>query len=379
MPPHGIEFDLLCAIARPTPDLERAHELLKRDVELDVLFSLAEWHGVRPAVAGLAGIDDTPERSTELKQRVRGFERSHAPRALAMAGELARVGSALRAAGIPFVAFKGPILALQLYGGLSRREYIDIDLLVAPRHAEAAKTLLASFGYRNTQGDPAFVRTFLGAQGQVALKRPDLAIGIDLHWTFTGRKLPFPLSPDEVWSRLDTVMLAGQAVPTLVPEDLALLLAGHGTKETWSQLKWVADFACLVERHRELDWARLLARARRRHSGDSVLLAMTMAHRLLGTTVPATLAAPLAERPRIGGEADRLITVLRQGIPEGPPENFYDFLLCDRAIDRWLATARTILTPTAGDYHALPLPRALWPVYWLTRPFRLANRALRRA
>ena len=378
MPPQGIEFDLLCAVAGPRPDLGRANELLKRDVDLDVLFSLAEWHAVRPALAALAGIDDNPERSADLKQRASAFERPHVTRSLSMAGELTRVGRALAASGIPFFVFKGPILALQLYGGLAQREYADIDLLVPPDRSEAAKALLASLGYRNSQGDPVFVRTFLGAQRQVALERPGLAAAIDLHWAFTGRKLPFPLAAEDVWSGLDTVVVAGQAVPTLATEDLALLLAGHGTKEAWLQLNWVADFAFLVERHPELDWARLLARARRRHCGDAVLLAMTMAHRLLGTAIPDALLASVAGRPRVGSEADRIITVLRQGIPEGPREHLYDLLLCDRPIDRWRALARTTLTPTAGDYHAMPLPRALWPLYWLTRPFRLAGRALRR-
>lgn len=371
-------FDLLCAVARPRPDLERARVILEMGVDFDALFSAASYHAVRPRLAPLLTLGTASALTQPLGDALGQFEREHVARALAMTAELVHVIDLFSKAAIPVFTFKGPALAQQLYDGLARREYVDIDLLVPPDRAEAAKAVLASIGYRNAQGDPAFVRTFLGAQRQVSLERPGMPSAFDLHWAFTGRELPFPLAPGEVWSRLDTVAIGGHPVPTLVPEDLALLLAGHGTKEAWHRLTWVCDFAWLVERHPELDWTRLLARAHRQHCGGAVLLAVTLAHRLLGTAVPGALAGPLARSPRVDARADELIAGLRRGPDEGTSGHLYDLLLCDRTVDRLWTVARTALTPTAGDYHALPLPRPLWPLYWLTRPFRLAGRALRR-
>ncbi len=374
----SLAFDLLCTVARPRPDLERARAILEKDVDLDVLFSLATHHAVRPRLAPLLALAPDPAAMRPLRAALDGFERDHVARALAMVAELVHVIAAFERASIPVVAFKGPVLAQTLYGGLADREYADLDLLVPPDRAAAAQALLAGLGYRNAQGDPAFVRAFLGAQRQVALERPGPGGAIDLHWAFTARALPFPLDPDEVWSRLDRATVGGHAVPTLGPEDLALLLAGHGTKEAWHHLAWIADFAWLVERHPTLDWARVFARARRRHAGDAVLLAATMAYRLLGTAVPASLVGPLSGRPRVDAEADRLVAALRRGHAADGRQNLHDLLLCDRAIDRFRVRARTAITPTAGDYRALPLPRPLWPLYWLTRPFRLVARALGR-
>ena len=381
MPQHGIEFDLLCAVARPRPDLDRARDLLQRDVDLDVLFSLADRHGVRPALTSLPGLlEHDLSRATDVRERLRRFERPHALRTLAMADELVRLVDALADAGIAFVVFKGAVLATQLYDGLAHREYADIDLLVPPAQASAAQALLAARGYRCPQGDAAFVRFFLGAQRQVALERPGFDAAIDLHWAFSNAALPFPLDPAETWTRLDTVSIGGRAVPTLCPEDLALLLAGHGTKEAWHTLAWVADFARMVDRHPGLDWASVLARARRRRCGDAVLLAAAMAERLLGQSPPTTLAAALAANRRVNGLADRLASFLRQDVSTaGGRENLHDILLCDRAVDRAWARVRIALTPGPGDHRALPLPRPLWPLYWITRPFRLAARALGRS
>ena len=107
--------------------------------------------------------------------------------------------------------------------------------------------------------------------------------------------------------------------------------------------------------------------------------AAAMAQRLLGVAPPPALAAPLAASRRVGAQADRLARDLRQGAAEGPREHLHDILLCDRLADRLWARVRTALRPTAGDHAALPLPRPLWPLYWLTRPFRLAARTLRRS
>uniref|UniRef100_UPI0013D5E942 nucleotidyltransferase family protein n=2 Tax=Pseudomonadota TaxID=1224 RepID=UPI0013D5E942 len=62
---------------------------------------------------------------------------------------------------------------------------------------------------------------------------------IDLHWDFTGVHLPFPLTPAEIWDSLETIKVGQRDVPAITGADLALLLAGHGTKERWRSLGWV--------------------------------------------------------------------------------------------------------------------------------------------
>ena len=372
-------FDLLRSIVRPRPDLDRAREILEEGVDIGVLFSLATRHAVRPRLAVLLsmGLDAPSDRA--LRDLLGGFERSHVTRSLAMVDELVRVSEAFAAASIPVVAFKGPVLALQLYDGLAHREYADIDLLVPPDRAEAAQAMLAALGYRCPQGDRAFVRAFLRSQRQVALERPGFEAAIDLHWAFSNAALPFPLDPRDAWSRLDTIAIGGHAVPTLASEDLALLLAGHGTKEAWHTLAWVADFARMIDRHPHLDWAAVLARARGQRCGDAVLLGAAMARQVLGTAPPPALAAPLAASRRVADLADRQAARLQaDAATHGRRENLHDLLLCDRAVDRLWARVRISLTPGPGDYRACPLPRALWPLYWLSRPVRLAIRALRR-
>lgn len=378
MRPGNPEFEFLCSIARPRPDLETARRVLGGGVDNGALFALAARHGVRPQLAaGLSKLDDEASIPAAMREQIEAFRRLHLVRSLTIAGELASVASSLADAGIAFAAFKGPVLALQLYGDIAHREYADIDLLVQAARAEAAERVLASLGYGNRQGNRAFRKAFLWHQRQVELTRPGFDSSVDLHWHFTADPLPFPLEPDEVWSTLSRVTIGGRSVPALAGEELALLLAGHGTKEGWQNLVWVCDFAMLAASSPQLDWSRIFDRAQRRGSGTSVLLAFLMAGRLLDTPMPAVIATELKRRRDLARVGEQLVFGMTSALEEGAKRpHLQDALLCDRQRDRVWAGVKLTLMPTPGDHEAMKLPPALWPLYWLTRPFRLVRKAL---
>jgi len=218
---------------------------------------------------------------------------------------------------------------------------------------------------------------FLGHQRQYALVRQDERFAIDLHWAFSGAWLPFPVSADDVWGEGSHVALGGRRIPTLGDENLALLLAGHGTKEGWRCLQWINDFAMLIERRPGLDWREIHRRADSRGCGGSVLLGAALARDLLEEVLPQPLQALVESDVRNLRRAGEMAVQLRRGLPD--PEiapNFADLGLCETPFDRWRAVLGITFTPTVSDYTALPLPRGLWGLYYVTRPVRLAAKAI---
>ncbi len=379
----GAEFDLLCSAARPTPDLVKIRQLLDKGVHGATLLDLAAHHGVRPSL--LRALSDLSWHAVPpgLREELETFRHRQMLRSLSVAAELAELAAAFAVSAIEFATFKGPVLALQLYGDLALREYADIDIIVPPGHLEQAEEVLARRGYRNTQGDRAFRDAFLRHQRQYAFTRQGAAASIDLHWDFCGQRLPFPVRPSEIWPALTRVVIGGTPVPTIGGEELALLLAGHGTKEAWYSVGWICDFAMVVERMRKLDWSTIHARARRNGSGVSILLACALAETLLQVPVPAALAAALDRERSVLRLAGDIAQRLRVQVPtDGPRPNLHDLLLCDRVGDKVRVTIATAMTCTPSDYEAFPLPPALWPAYRVTRPVRLAaglvTRGLRR-
>jgi hypothetical protein len=373
----NLEFELLCRIARPRPDLARVRELLRAGVDFPGLIELATQHGVRPQLIG--GLQSLSWEAVPAAARasLEDYQRFQCARALSLAEELCRVAAAFAAKGLRLAAFKGPALAVALYGDVSRREYADLDILVPEHEVDQSERLLGSLGYHGDAGDRAFRRAFLGYLRQCAFVHPGIAAAIDLHWDFSGIHVPFPLTPAEVWRDLAQVSIGDHVIATVSGANLALLLAGHGTKEAWRCLGWVCDFALLLDRHPELDWLEIHRRAKAQGCGGAVLLGCAMALELLEVQVPPVLRDPLAASTRVRALASSLSHELRRGLPLPAPEkHFSDFHLCDSKFDKLKGVVRLALTRTTGDYEAMKLPQALWPVYYATRPFRLAAKAL---
>ncbi|KAF0100603.1 MAG: hypothetical protein FD144_3181 [Rhodospirillaceae bacterium] len=375
------EFQFLCLAARPQPDWTRLRELLRKGIDHRALIRLAAGHGVRPSLLDCLGELSWETVPGDAKADLEHFRQSHLLKSLTLAGELHRLAASLSDRSIPFVAFKGPTLALALYGGLAGREYNDVDVIVPQQRIDDAEDVLGSMGYASPQGDRTFRRAFLASQRQYAFVRADDGAAIDLHWGFCGTHVPFPVAPDEIWDDAPLLPVGGRDVPVLSAPNLALLLAGHGTKENWAMLKWVGDFARVIDRHRALDWGTLHARAQARGCGDAVLLGCAMAEALLDVAAPQAIASRISGSARVRKRTAAMAGTMRRGLP--PPaqvEHFADLLLCDRPIDRVRGALKLVFTPTAGDYEAMRLPPALWSAYYASRPCRLVFRtAARRA
>ena len=367
------EFDLLCLAAWPKPDLARIRDLLRRGIDHPSLIRLAEGHGVRPQLFQCLcdlSWEAVPEPERDSLER---FRQRHLVRTLTLSSELHRLAAAFEDKAIPFVAFKGPTLAVALYGDLALREFNDIDVLVPEHRLDDAEDVLALLGYRSDQGDRAFRRAFLAHLRQHAFARADGEAAIDLHWALSGPHVPFPLRTADIWNDLHRISIGDRDIPTVTGANLALLLAGHGTKEMWKLLKWVRDFALMIERHRDLDWSAIHRRALGQGCGDAVLLGCAMTEALLDVAIPGALAGLVARSDRVRARALSLCDRMRTGhLPPPQGENFSDLGLCDRRLDWMRGALRLVFTPTPGDHAALRLPQALWGAYYATRPFRLA-------
>lgn len=369
---NGADFDILCAVARPRPDLERLRTLLRGSIDFRTVLDLAFGHYLGPQF--LAAMSDLGGEGVpaESRSRLEDFRRRHMLRTLYLAEKLCRIAGVFSSRGITFATFKGAALAIDLHGDPARREYRDIDLIVPIEQVPAAEAALEGLGYRNDQGDRAFRQMFCAYQGQYSFGHADLDASVDLHWAFTAAGLPFPLEADELWSNLRPLGIGTCTVPTLAEPDLALLLAGHGTKEGWRSLGWICDFAAFAHSRSDLDWPGLHERARRRGCGDAVLLAYALSNALLEVAIPPGLADDLARNRHVRELAATIIDKLRAGSAGSARHHLMDVMLCDRPWDRIRAACRLIFTPTPGDYRALPLPQTLWGLYYGLRPFRLA-------
>jgi hypothetical protein len=372
-----LEFQLLLHCARSKPDVRSIKELVSQNVNWQLLLELAQQHYVRPLLLqSLKSVcwDVLPQA---IKLGLERFYRANVEKNLFFTRELLRLLELFQQNQIPIATFKGPVLAASLYGDVALREFSDLDLLIHEADLSEAEHILAACGYRADFPDENYRAAFLGYQGQYAFRHGKTGIAIDLHWRLASKGITFPIQATEIWPSLEHVAIAGRTVPTLAHDDLALFLAAHGTREGWRSLGWVCDFAEFVRSDYDIDWMAILARARRSHSARPFLLAILLASTLLGAHAPAELLDKAQDDAVVRWLAEKARVRMLRPVRWGELEEFLNgFITHDRLRHKLLPVATLLTTRTVGDYQAIPLPRSLWGIYYLTRPLRLATKGM---
>src|SRR5260370_9580765 len=138
---------LLCVRPREDGAAQRIRALGGSDLDWEYLQALAVEHGVVPLLSlrlhDLAG-DVVP---AERLRRLHELSKSSLFLNLSFTAELFRVLEIFRAAGIPAVPYKGPVLAAQAYGDPALRVFSDLDLFLRHRPAACACGLLDEQGF----------------------------------------------------------------------------------------------------------------------------------------------------------------------------------------------------------------------------------------
>jgi hypothetical protein len=368
------EYRLLLRMAQG-PDLVLA-EKLEDGLDWPLLVRTALAHAVGPLVEWHVRGQGPENVPAGVREELSGRFRDNALHSLILGGELVRLARLFEEDGVRVLPFKGPTLAARAYGNLALREFVDLDLLLAPSEIARARTLLASAGYRcKLPLAPAQEDAYLATIGQTPFVRDGPRILVELHARLLPRDFYFPLTLEHLWPRRRPVVLAGQEVFTLGDEDLLVVLCAHGGKHGWASLGWIADVAALVRACPTLDWEKVLITARALRSERIFSLGILLAYELLEAPVPPEVV----ERARTSPAVQTLLRQVCQqlfrpadGRPQGFHEARFQVGLRERRRDGLRYAMSLALAPTVADWAAVRLPGGLSFLYQVIRPIRLA-------
>ena len=303
---------------------------------------------------------------------------SNADRANRCANDLITLVGLFEAAGVSVLVLKGLALSLVAYGDISTRQSLDIDILVRDRDLVRAAEVLGSAGYQGRTYDRIAFESgfFRNTSDEFGTERG--ACPIDLRWKISDWYFPFGPEENGLWSRSETVSLKGHELPTLDAADHLLFLCAHASKHGWPDLLSIADIGALLRARPLLDLSALIDEAARLHFKRMVLVGLLLAHRLTHAPLPEDVLGTI--------EADSAVTALGQRIerrllaqeeaPSGLERWKVTLGTIERRRDRLGVLLKLGLAPTAADYASVHLPRVLYRLYYLVRPFRLAMTAL---
>ncbi len=200
--------------------------------------------------------DRIPE---ETMERLRRLHFANSAKNFYYLRELDAVLSHMTSRGIPALAFKGPVLAAQIYDDANLRVSSDIDILVRLQDVRGAAEALLDLGYhpelplRGVRG-----ALYLFTHNELTMMSDDRA-PLEIQWGFVPWHYGFRWDISDTFSRSCDVKVGNTTCPTLPPEELLLALTVHGTKHLWEKLLWLCDIAWFVSVTKNLDWDRIIS------------------------------------------------------------------------------------------------------------------------
>ncbi len=295
---HEHNLILACARIPLSPGrIENVRKQLQKETDWPYLLETARQHGVLPLLAWHLTSTFSENLQEDILKNLRLFLRGNAQRSLFMMAELSTLLSLFKANGVLGLPYKGPCLAVTLYGNAVLRQSGDLDILVGPDNIPTACRILREQGYSHPHPSSvnALQKKVWDFHDQylhgLPFDRED-GMSVDLHRGIVPKQFGFPLP----WTRLQeaATMVAvpgiSRPVPIFAPEHIFLILCAHGEKHQWAQLLLICDIAQAVSTYPQMDWSSLLEQARRIGNLRRLLLGLSLAH----TVLEAPLAAPVA-------------------------------------------------------------------------------------
>lgn len=298
-------------------------------------------------------------------------------RALTFTHQLRGLVDLFTSHNLSMLPVKGPVLAATAYGDVALRGASgDLDLVVRASDFDAALELMIANGYSRVEGaidehdhEQWETEAHLFPNGPGTL--------VELHTELIGNFYTVPVDLDAVLARAGSQRLFGTTVPVLAAEDLLLYLCLHGARHMWSRLLWVCDIDALVRSTPELDWDELFARADGIDARQRVLLALYLAHHLLGTTLPERQQRRLrgVVLPVVGRVVSRRMSEAAAGqAAPGLVMRFITEVSARETAHQHATYLRRQLAPNARDRAWIRLPRGLRWLHWIVRPVRVLTR-----
>jgi Uncharacterised nucleotidyltransferase len=278
----------------------RSHELerLVHDAPSRALPDAAFLHRLGGTV--LRGLDGVDGLHPDITLRLGALQRNAGLRQLLFVGALSEIACRFEAAGLSWVAMKGPVLSAHHYTDAGDRMYGDIDLLVHQHDFPKAVRLLEDAGYRHDIHNWALAEADMAGQITMFTDR----VSVDLHWHLhysRESRRSFRLRPTEMLGRTRDVSLGPMSVPTFDPVDSLWSTCFHAARSDGHRLVWFKDIERILAVD-EPDLDEVVRRSRAYRVAPPVGLMLARAKRILGAPVPDATIDALTPQPLLRTE-----------------------------------------------------------------------------
>lgn len=305
----------------------------------------------------------------------RRWLRAHTLRSMQLTTQLFQILDRLKGKGICALAFKGPVLAQQLYGQPFRREFVDLDIMVPTETVDQVIALLDADGFEaQFKLTSAQLMRFQKNGCEMALYNRAKDILVEIHWRLFPADYSFSPAAENGWETTGQVFIAQRSITTLSIENQLLFACLHQAKHNWSRLGWVMDLAALVKESPHMNWKEVQQRAGRFGTARMIRVSLQLIQNLFGVPLPPAVAKWAAPDKQSESIARRVEQRLLSADPDAggriPADPLFRAAM-ESKYDRAVYWFHLIFRPTPLEWALVPLPDWLRGVYYPVRAGRL--------
>ncbi|MEN8304384.1 MAG: nucleotidyltransferase family protein [Campylobacterota bacterium] len=372
-----LKFLIACSQTDPSEeDIEFIHSTLDSEhLTSNALISLANQHGILPLV--YKTIKNLPHIAhhthedflTDLKSAYRQISQQN----MLMSAELIRVMKLFEENNIEALAFKGPALSQMAYGDITLRQYNDLDVLIKQEDRDKISKILESQGYEQVlMLTSVQEKNWYKHVKDMSLFHLQKGIHIELHWLLLDNDYPIQVDLSSIWEYPQSVVINRQKVQTFPNESLLLYLCIHGSKHLWERIEWIKDIDLII-RTQTIDWELVAEQVNKSGFERMFLLGLYLSNTLFQTPLPTIFIQQMKHQKWLIKLSDFVINDWKQhrGM-------FHNSLAMRHLFPRIKMQLhylyQIILKPSKNEYRFVDLPKGLYWVYYLIRPYLLIKK-----
>ncbi|UFH59207.1 nucleotidyltransferase domain-containing protein [Sulfurovum mangrovi] len=311
-----------------------------------------------------------------FKQQYMGIAQKN----MLMTAELLRIMKLLEANNIEALAFKGPALAQQAYGDITMRQFGDLDIFVHRKDIVHIAEILSDDRYEARVDKKYFSNNaFLDVNSDCQFFNDKQNILIEIHWTVFRKSFSKKMQKIDLWDRPSKVSINHHEIKAFEVEALLLYLCMHGSKHTWERIEWIVDIDKLVRVSPDINWDKVYQMAEQANGTTMLELGLLLTSHLFSTPLSQKYINSLSTNKKILSlerEVFFLLNANKQTTDSELQKNLRHFRfhleLQDGILSKSLFITKALFPLKSSDVELINLPKSLYFIYYLFRPFRLA-------
>lgn len=367
-PVDTTEFKLMLSCCRVNPgskELKLREEAFAEAINEEIFLTLLHRHRVYPIV--YFNLKHESRLSLALKENLKALADGN--QILALQARLMQFQLQKEFNQHQFKGFflKGVSLAVRYYGDPGLRHARDIDVWVEQKAVEPVAKWLVEKGYVSEPDFQNFNAAELafaqktGHHYHFSTEKSELPSVVELHWMLRGPVIGFNLRPEQPMNEVDHF----------------LYLCTHGTEHGWFRMKWLFDLPQIMDRI-VFDWEEVRKRSIELDCLPHLEISMMILGELLNEPIPKEILSSLSP-----GKYSKQIRHIRKQIANEIVIDFDLVYYLENLIFLFSLSQKKINWPlilsyltSQNDWKLVPLPKHLFFLYFLFRPFLFIWRRL---